>query len=72
MIPAAIAKRPIHAGAILLGIMVMAVAILGSQMDVAVWSPVRSIALLAGVFLPMVKTGNQSVKSRYTKRKLWY
>ena len=72
MIPAAIAKRPIHAGAILLGIMVMAVAILGSQMDVAVWSPVRSIALLAGVFLPMVRTGNQSIKSKYTKRKLWY
>jgi hypothetical protein len=62
MIPAAIAKRPIPAGAILLGIMVMAVAILGSPMDVAVWPPVRSIALLVGVFLPMVEAGIQMVK----------
>ena len=62
MIPAAIAKRPIPAGAILLGLMVMLVAILGSPMDVAVWPPVRSIALLVGVFLPMVEAGIQMVK----------
>ncbi|MDG1804111.1 DUF3360 family protein [Flavicella sp.] len=62
MIPAAIAKRPIPAGAILLGIMVIAVAILGSPMDVAVWPPVRSIALLVGVFLPMIEAGIQMVK----------
>ena len=62
MIPAAIAKRPIPGGAILLGVMVMAVAILGSPMDVAVWPPVRSIALLVGVFLPMIEAGIQMVK----------
>lgn len=62
MIPAAIAKRPIPAGAILLGIMVMLIAFLGSPMDVAVWPPVRSIALLVGVFLPMVEAGIQMVK----------
>lgn len=62
MIPAAIAKRPIPAGAILLGIMVMAVAILGSPMDVAVWPPVRCIALLVGVFLPLIEAGVQMVK----------
>lgn len=62
MIPAAIAKRPIPAGAILLGLMVIAVAILGSPMDVAVWPPVRSIALLVGVFLPMIEAGIQMVK----------
>ncbi|WP_152285539.1 DUF3360 family protein [Flavicella marina] len=62
MIPAAIAKRPIPAGAILLGLMVIAVAILGTPMDVAVWPPVRSIALLVGVFLPMIEAGIQMVK----------
>ncbi|MBU2950091.1 DUF3360 domain-containing protein [Tamlana agarivorans] len=62
IIPAAIAKRPIPAGAILLGIMVMAVAILGSPMDVAVWPPVRSIALLVGVFLPMIEAGIEMIK----------
>ncbi|KPM33169.1 Integral membrane protein [Croceitalea dokdonensis DOKDO 023] len=62
MIPAAIAKRPIPAGAILLGILVMAVAILGFPMDVAVWPPVRCIALLVGVFLPMIEAGIQMVK----------
>ncbi|WP_298503125.1 DUF3360 family protein [uncultured Maribacter sp.] len=62
MIPAAIAKRPIPGGAILLGIMVMVVAILGTPMDVAVWPPVRAIALLVGVFLPMIEAGIQMVK----------
>ncbi|MFY0713125.1 DUF3360 family protein [Seonamhaeicola sp. NFXS20] len=62
MIPAAIAKRPIPGGAILLGLMVMAVAILGTPMDIAVWPPVRCIALLVGVFLPMIEAGVQMVK----------
>ncbi|MDF2153644.1 DUF3360 family protein [Vibrio sp. CAU 1672] len=62
MIPAAIAKRPIPAGAILLGLIVMAVAILGFPMDVAVWPPVMRIALLVGVFLPLVEAGMQMVK----------
>jgi hypothetical protein len=62
LIPAAIAKRPIPAGAILLGLMVITIAILGSPMDVAVWPPVRSIALLVGVFLVMVEAGIQMVK----------
>lgn len=62
MIPAAIAKRPIPGGAILLGIMVMAVAILGSPMDIAVWPPVRCVALLVGVFLPLVEAGVQMIK----------
>ncbi|MEM1339039.1 MAG: DUF3360 family protein [Bacteroidota bacterium] len=62
MIPAAIAKRPIPGGAILLGIMVITVAILGSPMDVAVWPPVRCIALLVGVFLPLIEAGIQMIK----------
>ncbi|WP_299526857.1 DUF3360 family protein [Winogradskyella sp.] len=62
MIPAAIAKRPIPAGAILLGLLVMAIAIIGSPMDVAVWPPVTTTALLVGVFLPLVEAGIQMVK----------
>lgn len=62
MIPAAIAKRPIPAGAILLGSFCIIVAIIGYPMDVAVWKPVMSVALLVGVFLPLLEAGMQMVK----------
>ncbi len=62
MIPAAIAKRPIPGGAIVLGCLVMLIAILGFPMDVAVWPPVMRIALLVGVFLPLLEAGMQMVK----------
>ncbi len=62
MIPAAIAKRPIPGGAILLGLLVMLIAILGFPMDVAVWPPVMRIALLVGVFLPLLEAGMQMVR----------
>lgn len=62
MIPAAIAKRPIPAGAIVLGSLCIIVAILGFPMDVAVWPPVMRIALLVGVFLPLLEAGVQMVR----------
>lgn len=62
MIPAAIAKRPIPAGAILLGTLCIIVAISGYPMDVAVWKPVMSVALLVGVFLPLLEAGLLMVK----------
>ncbi|MEJ2043577.1 MAG: DUF3360 family protein [Reinekea sp.] len=62
MIPAAIAKRPIPAGGIILGVLCIIVAVLGYPMDVAVWRPVMSIALLVGVFLPLLEAGMQMVK----------
>ena len=62
MIPAAIAKRPIPGGAIILGLLVMFIAILGFPMDVAVWPPVMRVALLVGVFLPLLEAGVQMVK----------
>ncbi len=62
MIPAAIAKRPIPGGAILLGSLCIIIAILGFPMDVAVWPPVMRIALLVGVFLPLLEAGMQMVK----------
>lgn len=61
MIPAAIAKRPIPAGAILLGVLCIVVAIVGYPMDITVWRPVMSIALLVGVFLPLLEAGMQMV-----------
>ncbi|MDO6765597.1 DUF3360 family protein [Agarivorans sp. 1_MG-2023] len=62
MIPAAIAKRPIPGGAILLGSLCIIIAILGFPMDVAVWPPVMKIALLVGVFLPLLEAGMQMIK----------
>jgi hypothetical protein len=62
MIPAAIAKRPIPGGSIILGSLVMIIAILGFPMDVAVWPPVMKIALLVGVFLPLLEAGMQMIK----------
>ncbi|TCS43077.1 DUF3360 family protein [Reinekea marinisedimentorum] len=62
MIPAAIAKRPIPAGGILLGTLCIIIAIAGYPMDITVWRPVMSIALLVGVFLPLLEAGMQMVK----------
>ncbi len=61
MIPAAIAKRPIPGGAILTGILSIVVAILGFPMDIAVWRPVLGIALLVGVYLPLLEAGMEMV-----------
>jgi len=63
MIPAAIAKRPIPGGAILLGSLCIIIAILGFPMDAAVWPPVMRIALLVGVFLPLLEAGMQMIKN---------
>lgn len=62
MIPAAIARRPIPGGAIVLGLLCIAVALIGYPMDVATWPPVMTIALLSGVFLPLLEAGMQMVK----------
>lgn len=62
MIPAAIAKRPIPGGAIVCGIMASVVAIAGFPMDIAVWRPVLSIALLVGVYLPLLEAGMEMVQ----------
>ena len=62
IIPAAIAKRPIPAGSILLGVLCIIIAILGFPMDVAVWPPVMRIALLVGVFLPLLEAGMLTIK----------
>lgn len=62
MIPAAIAKRPIPGGAILTGILCILAAILGYPMDLAMWAPVLRVALIVGVFLPLLEAGMQMVQ----------
>lgn len=62
MIPAAIAKRPIPAGAVLTGVFCIVAALWGYPMDLASWKPVLVVALLVGVFLPLLEAGMQMVK----------
>ncbi len=61
MIPAAIAKRPIPGGALLTGILCILAAVIGYPMDLAMWEPVLRVALIVGVFLPLLEAGMQMV-----------
>jgi len=61
MIPAAMAKRPIPGGAILTAILCILAAVFGYPMDLAMWEPVLRIALIVGVFLPLLEAGMQMV-----------
>jgi len=62
MIPAGIAKRPIPAGAIILGIFLIAAILIGYPMDIAIWPPVLGVALIVGVFLPLLEAGMQMIR----------
>ncbi|MCL7754850.1 DUF3360 family protein [Polaribacter sp. Z022] len=62
MIPAAIAKRPIPGGAILTAILCVLASVFGYPMDLAMWEPVLRVALIVGVFLPLLEAGMQMVK----------
>ncbi|NJB83695.1 DUF3360 family protein [Wenyingzhuangia aestuarii] len=62
MIPAAIAKRPIPGGALLTAIFCVLASIFGYPMDLAMWQPVLRVALIVGVFLPLLEAGMQMVK----------
>ncbi|GHB10584.1 DUF3360 family protein [Modicisalibacter luteus] len=66
MVPAAIAKRPIPAGAILTGLLCVVAAVWGYPMDLAVWPPVLSVALIVGVFLPLLEAGLQMTREGKT------
>lgn len=61
MIPAAIAKRPVPGGALLTGLLCVVCSVLGFPMDLAMWEPVLRVALLVGVFLPLLEAGMQMV-----------
>ena len=64
MIPAGIAKRPIPAGAILTGIGCILAVLLGFPMDISVWPPMLRVALIVGVFLPLLEAGMAMIKSK--------
>ncbi|WP_193072453.1 DUF3360 family protein [Pseudomonas sp. FME51] len=68
MVPAAIAKRPIPAGAVLTGVLCIVAAVWGYPMDLAVWPPVLSVALLVGVFLPLLEAGMQMTREGKTSQ----
>src|SRR5690606_27371545 len=68
MVPAAIAKRPIAAGAVLTGLLCVVAALWGYPMDLAIWPPVLSVALLVGVFLPLLEAGMQMTREGKTSQ----
>lgn len=62
LIPAAIAKRPIPGGAILTAIFCVLASVFGYPMDIAMWEPVLRVALIVGVFLPLLEVGMQMIQ----------
>ena len=64
MIPAAIAKRPIPGGAILTAILCILAAVFGYPMDIAMWEPILRVALIVGVFLPLLEAGMQMIQKQ--------
>ncbi|KAA0874298.1 DUF3360 family protein [Nitrincola tapanii] len=66
IIPASIAKRPIPAGAVLTGVLCIVAALWGYPMDLAIWPPVLSVALMVGVFLPLLEAGMQMTREGKT------
>lgn len=68
MVPAAIAKRPIPAGALLTGLLCVVAALWGYPMDLAIWPPVLSVALLVGVYLPLLEAGMQMTREGKTSQ----
>lgn len=64
MIPAAIAKRPIPGGALITAILCVLASVFGYPMDLAMWEPVLRVALIVGVFLPLLEAGMQMVKKQ--------
>jgi hypothetical protein len=68
IVPAAIAKRPIAAGAVLTGLLCVVAAVWGYPMDLAIWPPVLSVALMVGVFLPLLEAGMQMTREGKTSQ----
>lgn len=68
LVPAAIAKRPIPAGALLTGLLCLLAALIGYPMDLAVWPPVLSVALLVGVYVPLLEAGMQMTREGKTSQ----
>lgn len=66
IVPAAIAKRPIPAGAILTALFCIIASIWGYPMDLAIWQPVLSVALIVAVFVPLLEAGMEMTRKGKT------
>ena len=66
MVPAAIAKRPIPAGALLTALFCIIAGVWGYPMDLAIWQPVLSVALVVGVFIPLLEAGMEMTREGKT------
>lgn len=66
MVPAAIAKRPIPAGAILTALFCVIASVWGYPMDLAIWQPVLCVALIVGVFIPLLEAGMEMTREGKT------
>lgn len=66
IVPAAIAKRPIPAGAIVTALLCVVAAIWGYPMDLAIWEPVMCVALIVGVFIPLLEAGMEMTREGKT------
>ncbi len=66
IIPASIARRPIPGGAIVTGALCVVAALWGYPMDLAIWPPVLCVALIVGVFLPLMEAGMQMTREGKT------
>ena len=66
IVPAAIAKRPIPAGAVLTGVFCLIAGIWGYPMDLAIWEPVMCVALIVGVFIPLLEAGMEMTREGKT------
>ena len=66
IIPASVAKRPIPAGAILTAVFCIIASIWGYPMDLAIWKPVLSVALIVGVYVPLLEAGMEMTRKGKT------
>ena len=66
IVPAAIAKRPIPAGALLTALFCIIAAVWGYPMDLAIWQPVLCVALIVGVFVPLLEAGMEMTREGKT------
>ncbi|WP_201555686.1 DUF3360 family protein [Psychrobacter sp. 72-O-c] len=66
IVPAAIAKRPIPAGAVLTAVFCVIAGVWGYPMDLAIWEPVLCVALIVGVFIPLLEAGMEMTREGKT------
>ncbi|SCW07048.1 Integral membrane protein [Neisseria gonorrhoeae] len=66
IVPASIAKRPIPGGAVLTAVLCIIAGLWGYPMDLAIWQPVLSVALIVGVCLPLLEAGMEMTRKGKT------